>query len=289
MSQIGFLGAGAMGARMAARLTTAGHDLRVWNRSSDKIAPLVALGARQAETPRDAAADADFVIAMVRDDAASHAVWLNPATGALPAMKRGAIAIDSSTLSLNGALSLARAAASIEIDFIDAPVAGSRPQAEAGQLIYFVGGASDVAAKAEQILRIMGGTVHRAGAHGAGTAIKLAVNTLFGVQVCVVAEILSLFDAAGLDAAAAFSIVAETPVASGAAKAAGASMLAGAFTPMFPVALAEKDFGYARAAAGSIATPVTGAALEVFRQAMREGLDDENLTSVAKLVRGQLR
>lgn len=289
MARIGFLGAGAMGARMAARLMAAGHELTVWNRSPERISPLVALGALRAETPANAARDAEFVIAMVRDDEASKSVWLDEETGALAAMTRGAVAIDSSTLSLDGARAIARAARRADIDFLDAPVAGSRPQAEAGQLIYFVGGPTDVCAKSEPILRAMGAAVHHAGPHGAGAAVKLAVNTLFGVQVCAVAELLALFDAVGIDARAAFSIVSETPVASGAAKAAGASMLAGAFAPMFPVALAEKDFGYARAAAAPAAIPVTAAAHETFRQALRGGLGEQNLTSVAMLVRSAAR
>jgi 3-hydroxyisobutyrate dehydrogenase-like beta-hydroxyacid dehydrogenase len=74
MSRISFLGLGAMGSRMAARLIKAGHDVTVWNRTEDATKPLVAAGAKQAYTPREAAAGAAFVVSMVRDDEASRVV-----------------------------------------------------------------------------------------------------------------------------------------------------------------------------------------------------------------------
>ena len=98
MSKISVLGLGAMGARMAAHLIKAGHDVTVWNRTADATKPLVAAGATQAQTPREAAAGAAFVVAMVRDDDASRRVWLDPDNGALAGMAAGAVAIESSTL-----------------------------------------------------------------------------------------------------------------------------------------------------------------------------------------------
>lgn len=286
MARIGFLGTGAMGARMAARLLVAGHDLQVWNRTAARAAPLIEKGAHLASTPRAAAEGADFVIAMVRDDAASKEVWLDRRAGALAAMTRDSVAIECSTLSLQGMHDLARTASASGISLIDAPLAGSRPQAEAGQLIFFAGGVPSAVKQAESVLLAMGAAVHHAGEVGAGTAIKLAVNMLFGVQVCAVAEALALLEAAGLDPGEAFAKIAETPVVSGAAKAAASSMIAGAFAPMFPVALVEKDFGYALSAARDPKLmTVARAAYEVFRRAGREGLAQDNLTSVVKLVR----
>ncbi len=286
MARVGFLGTGAMGARMAARLISDGHDLVVWNRSPERAQPLATIGATIAQTPRAVAKEADFVISMVRDDAASKAVWLDDQSGALGAMQQGAIAIDSSTLSLAWSRDLAKRAIETGVHFLDAPVAGSRPQAEAGQLIYFVGGSTEALNRANPLLRAMGAAVHHAGENGAGAAIKLAVNTLLGVQVCAIAEVLALLDASGLDAATGCAILSETPVASAAAKGAAAAMLSGSFAPMFPVSLVEKDFCYALALAEKGDTfPMAQAACDVFRQAIREGLSEENLTSVVKLFR----
>src|ERR1700744_173325 len=83
MSNVTFLGLGAMGSRMAANLIKAGHVVTVWNRSPDAAKPLAAAGGKQAATPKAAAEGADFVISMVRDDEASRELWLAPETGAL--------------------------------------------------------------------------------------------------------------------------------------------------------------------------------------------------------------
>ena len=101
MSKIAFLGLGAMGSRMAARLLAAGHAVTVWNRSAERTAPLVEQGAQAAATPADAAAGAEVVIAMLRDDSASEAVWCDPETGAAVGMAEGALAIECSTLTVD--------------------------------------------------------------------------------------------------------------------------------------------------------------------------------------------
>src|SRR5919108_6149471 len=129
-----------MGARMAARLAQAGHPLVVWNRNRTRAEPLASLGASIADTPRDAAAGTDVVIAIVADDSASRAVWLGDA-GALAGARPGAVRIESSTLTPAWIRELATAAAEHGCDFLDAPVTGSRTQAEAGELLFLVGGA----------------------------------------------------------------------------------------------------------------------------------------------------
>ncbi len=281
MTKVAVLGLGAMGSRMAMKLIEAGHGVTVWNRTPDRAAAVVAAGAVAAATPRAAVAEADIAIAMVRDDAASRAVWLDPETGALGHMKAGAVAIESSTLSLDWVRMLARAAVAASVDFLDAPVAGSRPQAEAGQLIYFVGGKAEMLDRVRPVLALIGGTVHHAGGAGAGAALKLAVNALFAVQVAALAELIGLLRRNGADLPRAIEILGATPVASPAAKAAMAAMLAGRHAPMFPVELVEKDLGYAVAAAS--AAPVSAAARAVFEAAMGRGLGLENLTAAARL------
>lgn len=273
-----------MGARMSANLVRAGHNVTVWNRDPGKADALKKLGARFAANPRDAAGGADVVIAMVRDDPASSTVWLAPDTGALLAMASGAIAIDCSTLTMAHVKRLAATAAARGIAFLDAPVAGSRPQADAGQLIFMVGGTSDDLDRARPILGAMGGAIHYAGATGSGAAVKLAVNTLFAAQVAVLAELIGMLEKAGVDVARAVEIIAATPVASPAAKSSAASMLSGAFAPLFPVELVEKDIGYAEAAASAAgaAAPLVVATRAVLADAIRRGLGNDNLTGVVK-------
>jgi 3-hydroxyisobutyrate dehydrogenase len=284
MTKVAVLGLGAMGSRMARNLLKAGFAVTVWNRTSDVAAALVAAGARQAQTPKEAASGADFVLAMVRDDVASRKVWLDPETGALSGMGMNAVAIESSTLSPRWVRELGAAAAARKVSLLDAPVSGSRPQAEAGQLIYLVGGDQPTLDRAKPLLEAMGSAVHLVGPLGAGALVKLATNMLLGVQVTVLAELIGMLKRSGVDAARALEAVAATPVWSPVAQRLTASMLAGDFTPQFPIDLMEKDFGYAVAAAGSPeSVPTITAAREVFREAIARGLGASNMTGVVRL------
>lgn len=284
MARVSLLGVGAMGSRMGARLIDQGHPLTVWNRTPERATPLLAAGARMAGSPREAAVGAEFIVSMVRDDAASEAVWLDAQTGALSGMEPLAIAIEASTLSPRGVTQLGRAFAERSRAFLEAPVAGSRPQADAGQLIAFVGGDRAAFDRAEPVIRGWAATIHHAGPVGAGAAVKLAVNTLLGVQVATLAELLAALARSGVTAQAAVELLGSTPVCSPAARVAAASMAASAFDPMFPIELVEKDFGYALDwAATEGSPPLMTAAHSVFAEALRRGLGDRHLTAVARL------
>lgn len=274
-----------MGSRMSLMLLKAGHEVTVWNRSPKKTIPLVAAGAQDAPTPRLAVANADFAISMVRDDYASRQVWLNQDTGALLSLPRNAVVIESSTVTVVWAQELNRACIKHGADFLDAPVGGSRPQAEAGQLIYFVGGEAAVVARAEHILKAMGSAVHHAGPAGNGAAVKLVINALFGVQLAALGELVGFIQRCGLDAAKVVEILGSTPVCSGAVKVAASAMLARNFAPMFPIELVAKDFGYVLEAAhiNNVEMPIAKATQNVFDQAMLHGYGADNITGLVQL------
>lgn len=280
MTRIAFLGLGAMGARMAARLIGAGHGVTVWNRTPERAAPLVAMGAALAASPRAAASGAEVVIAMLRDDAASAAVWLDPETGAFAGMGAGSLGIEASTLTPAHVRALHQAAGGA--GFIDAPLAGSRPQAEAGQLIFMAGGAADLVARAEPVLLAMGGAVHHAGAAGAGAGAKLMVNALFAAQVAVMAELIGLARRLGLDPARAMEIIGATPVASPALKGAAAAMLARSFAPAFPISLVAKDMAMTMTTARAVSAdlPLTAATLGAYEGAVASGFGESNITGI---------
>lgn len=270
---------------MAAALLQGGYDVSVWNRTPAKAHALVKAGAAAEATPAAAVANADFAIAMVRDDAASRDVWLDPSAGALAALRAGAVAIDSSTLSPDWTRELAAQAANRKLPFLDAPVAGSRPQADARQLIYFVGGDPSDVQRAEPVLKQMGAAVHHVGPAGSGATMKLVVNALFGIQVAALAELLGLVRLSGLDPAKAIEILATTPVCSPAAKVAAGSMLTRNFAPMFPIELVDKDFGYLLSAGGRVSAelPLSRATRDVFALAVDQHRGTDNVTGVAQL------
>ncbi|WP_305074439.1 NAD(P)-dependent oxidoreductase [Propionivibrio sp.] len=284
MSNIAFLGLGAMGSRMAANLIKAGHSLTVWNRTPKAAEASLAAGAQWAASPFAAAKAADFVISMVRDDAASKSVWCDPERGAFAAMRPDAIAIESSTLSVDWIRELGKSAQARGIDLLEAPVSGSRPAAEAAQLVYLAGGEANVLASAEGVLKSMGAAIHHVGPIGSGTLVKLATNALLGIQVTALAELIGMLRRCGTDVVKAVQAIAETPVWSPVDNVIAGSMLRSDFQPQFPVELIEKDFGYALTAAGSdAAAPTLAAARAVFRQGIAHGLGGDNMTAVARL------
>lgn len=279
--KLAILGLGAMGSRMAANLAKAGHDLAVWSRSGNAVADVERCGAQLAKSPRAAAEGADIVISVVRDDEASRRIWLAEDDGALAGMASDAIGVESSTLSVNWTKELASKFAERRLAFLDAPVVGSRPQAESATLIYLVGGDTSVLERARPVLAKLGQAICHTGAIGSGAAMKLVVNGVLAIQVAALAELLAAARHLGLDYAAAVDILAKLPVTSPAANTAAAAMASGQFAPAFPVALIEKDLGYLLQAAGAM--PLTTSAREVFCRAMAHGLAGMNMTAVAQL------
>jgi 3-hydroxyisobutyrate dehydrogenase len=285
MSKVTVLGMGAMGSRMALSLLKAEHEVTVWNRNLDKTESLVKAGAKAADTPRAAVTDAEFVISMVRDDEASKQVWLDLETGALSGLPKNAVAIESSTLTVPWIKELAQHFSDRQIAFLDAPVAGTLPQAEAAQLIYFVGGDGSTLTKAQPILQTMGSTIHHAGIVGSGMTIKLAVNTLFGIQISALGELIGLMKGCGLDEAQAVEILTSTPVCSPAAKVAATGIVARNFSPLFPIELVEKDLSYAvqTAQANDENLPIAAATQHTFSKAIKQGYGADNITGIAQL------
>ena len=283
--RIAILGLGAMGSRMAKRLLQAGLTVAVYNRSSSPIDELVRAGAIDGETPRMTAQGAEIVIAMVRDDEASRAIWCDERDGAAIGLGSGAIAIESSTLTPRWVKELATRIRATGAAFLDAPVVGSRPQADAGQLIHLVGGDEKVFDRARKVFSSLGGTAHHVGPIGCGSTLKLVVNTLFGTQVAILAELLALLRCSGGDPAALAEVLSSLPVTSPAAKGALALMLKQLDAPLFPIDLVEKDFAYtlAHADTASIELPLTRAAHAQFAKAKAEGLEGLNITAMGRL------
>ena len=247
MTAVSILGLGAMGARMAARLLAAGASVVVYNRSPGPVAALVEQGARAAATPREAAGEAEIV--MVRDDDASRFVWTDPERGALLGIRPGAIAIEASTLTPTWIVQLDQQARAAEVALLDAPVLGSRPQADAGALISLVGGQAQALARARPVLEAYSGAIHHVGPIAAGARAKLAVNALFGVSVAAVAELLAVLERGGLARAAAAELLAALPVTSPAMK--GIASLIAASPPGDPELVAAVEGALGGSGGGS--------------------------------------
>jgi 3-hydroxyisobutyrate dehydrogenase len=286
MKRITFLGLGLMGAAMARRLLDHGFELTVWNRNAARAEPLVARGARLAATPAEAARGADAVIAMIADDEASRSVWLGE-SGALAAMDRGALAIDSSTLTVEWMRELGVAAESRGVGFLDAPVTGSKPQAEAGALNFLVGGEAATVERARPLFAAMGrGHVH-VGPSGGGALLKLINNFMCGVQLASLGEAVGMAQRSGLDVKLAAEVLAAGSPGSPIVKMVVERMVARDYTPNFVVSLMVKDLTYAMRtfAAEGIELADARAARDRFSDAAAAGYHDRDIAAVVEPLR----
>lgn len=286
MARIAVLGLGAMGSRMACRLVDAGHDLIVWNRTRSTAESLAAAGAAVAATPREAAQDADAVVAMLRDDAASAAVWSDSETGAFHGMRAGAIAIESSTLTPARVQDWGRTAFQHEVIPVEAPVSGSRPQAQAGQLLYFLGGRATDVARAAELLAPLGSAFPHVGELGHGAVVKLVTNTLLALQVGAWSEMLPMMARQGLDMDRAIKALSMTSSWAPVAGYLAMLMRQGDHAPQFPVALVKKDLDYVATLGTEAALPLVHALRQCFDAGLAAGLGEENMTALVKLHAG---
>lgn len=283
--KIALLGTGAMGLRLGQQLLAAGYALTVYNRTPERAQPLVERGAELASSPRAAAAVADMLISLVRDDAASQQVWLRPHTGAALGLRPGTVAMESSTLSLGWTHTLAAELGQRGVHWLDAPVVGSRPQADAGALIYLVGGTPTALAMAQPVLATLGQTIHHVGSTGAGMAMKLAVNTLFALQVAGLAEMVQLLSGAELSPEIAWATLSQLPVISPALRGVGGLMVSGHHAPQFPIALVAKDLAYAQAAAQAADHPadLVTSTHDLYYRAAVQGHGDLNISGIGQV------
>lgn len=247
--EVAVLGLGTMGSGMASNLLRAGHSVAVYNRTPAKAEVLRTAGARVAMSPADAARSAQFVIAMLADDAASRELWLGE-NGALNAAPAGATLIESSTVSPEWVSELASTASRRGLQFLDAPVTGSRAQAAGGELTFLVGGTEDAVSKATPVLQAMSKQIIHLGPVGSGAKLKLINNFLCGVQIASLAEGLTWIERSGLDRGKALEVLKSGAPGSPLLGAISARMESRNYEVNFLLRLMAKDLAYAEAEAG---------------------------------------
>ena len=202
MSQIAFIGLGNMGGPMAKNLLKSGHHITVFDLSASALEAFAKDGANIASSAIDAVRDADIVISMLPASRHVEALYLgsdSDQSGLLSHIKKGALIIDCSTIAAQTAIKVAKAAAALGLEMLDAPVSGGTAGAIAGTLTFIVGGDDAALQRAHPLLSIMGKNIFHAGASGAGQTAKICNNMLLGIQMIGTAEALALGVANGLD------------------------------------------------------------------------------------------
>ncbi len=256
---VAFIGLGIMGQSMAGHLLNAGYPLAVYNRSPDKMAALVARGARACASPAEAAAQAQVVITIVGHPHDVEQVWLGPQ--GIVAAARSALLIDMTTSSPELAQRLAREGEAIGHRVLDAPVSGGDGGAREAKLSIMVGGERAAFDEALPVLGCMGSNIRLMGAAGAGQHTKMANQLVIASTIMGVCEGLAYAQKAGLDPAAVLQAIGTGAAGSAQLNVMGPRIVKGDFAPGFFIEHFLKDLGIALAQAERSELELPGAAL----------------------------
>lgn len=269
--QIAFLGLGIMGRRMAQNLLAGYPTLRVWNRSPEPRQALADAGAQVADTPAAAVQNADVVITMLaHPEAVAEVAWGEG--GFLPHVPAGALWMDCSTVNPSFIQQAAQQAQAHGVRLIDAPVAGSKPQAEAAQLAFLVGGAEADVNQARPLMEQMGRNVLHVGPLGHGGSLKMLVNAMLAQSMVMFAEAVQLGERMGLDRTFLLDTLPQLPVAAPFLQAKAEKIKAGDYDAQFPLALMHKDLHLAALTAYEQGQPLylANLAKELYADAARD-------------------
>jgi len=279
---LGFIGLGLMGRPMAANLVKAGFAVTVWNRTASHMQPLVALGARAAASPRDAAA-ADILITIVSDPPALEQVLWGE-QGALSGLRSGSVLVDSSTVSPMLARRVAAACAERGVEFLDAPVTGGTWGAEKGELTIMVGGPAETLARVEPVFAALAKRWIHIGPNGTGQTVKLAMNLLLALEVDALVEALALSTAGGVPGERLVEVMQASMGRAPVLDVKAPLILQRNYPPSFPLRLMHKDVTLALDLAKqlNVSLPVAGAAWEAYDQVLRAAHEDLDYAAVAK-------
>ncbi len=267
-----------MGSAVAGRLLELGHEVSVWNRTADKVRPLLEAGARAARAPAALASEAEVVITLLTDGAAIAEVFHGP-QGLLSGDVKGKLFIEMSTVRPETERDLSAKVRAREAALVECPVGGSTGPAREGKLFGFVGGEDADVARARPLLEKMCRRVEHVGPVGAGASIKLAINLPLFVYWQALGEALSLAKPLGLDPERLISIFSDTSATPNALKQRAAAITGalqgkspGAVT--FDVDSIRKDLRtmLEQARALGVPMPVTEQTLDCFDAAAKDGL-----------------
>jgi 3-hydroxyisobutyrate dehydrogenase-like beta-hydroxyacid dehydrogenase len=285
VSRLAFVGAGRMGGAMVARLRAAGHDVTVYNRTAARARALAdATGATVAASARAAASNVDTVLVSLADDAALDAVYPDLVAG----LAAGTVVVETSTVAPALVRRLAGLVASRSAQLLDAPVSGSVPVVERGELTFLVGGDPAALDSVRPVLGALGTRVFHLGGSGAGATMKLAVNSIVHGLNQALAEALVLAEKAGVDRAAAYEVFAASVIGAPFVAYKRAAYERPDETPVaFSLDLVAKDLELIDALAAEVgaAMPQLAANRAAVEQALRAGLGGADMSALAMLLR----
>ena len=280
--RVGLIGLGLMGAPMGANLLKAGFPLTVWNRTAAKSQKLAAQGASVADSPRDVASQVDVLFTIVSDPPALEEVLWGK-EGALCALKKGTVLVDSSTVSPALARRMSKACADQSVDFLDAPVTGGTWGAEKGELVFMIGGKKETLDRVEPVLQAVGKRFFLLGPNGAGQTVKLAMNLILALEVQALAEGLELVTSSGVEPSKLLEVLQSSMGRAPVLDVKAPVMLKRDFTPSFPLRLMHKDIRLAMELAkeNGIELPAGAAAYQAYSAVKAAAKSDVDYAAIA--------
>lgn len=277
---VAVLGTGIMGSGMARNLARAGLETRAWNRTHERAEPLADDGIEVAGSATEAASGADAVVTMLTDAEAVREV-MGGNESALGAMSNDATWLQMSTVGIAGTAELAGLAAERGVDFVDAPMLGTKQPAEAGQLIVLASGPEAALGRCQPVFEAVGSRTVRLGQAGNGNRMKLVLNNWLLSLTVGLAETIALAERLDMDPSTFLDIIRDGPMGVPYADLKGGMMIEREFEPAFPLRLAAKDAGLVLEAGELDGTelPLTRAVERRLAEAIDLGDGDEDLAA----------
>ncbi len=281
--RVGFVGLGIMGQGMARNLLKAGYSVRVWNRTSSRMDPLIEAGATAGASPADVAANCDIVAVCVSDTPDVQEVILGE-NGILSGVQAGALVIDFSTISPQATIDIAEQLSAKGVKMLDAPVSGGSEGAANGTLSIMIGGDEDQVERARGLFEAMGNTITHVGKQGAGQTVKL-VNQILVVGNCLaMCEALIFAQAGGVDLEKCLNAVTGGAAGSWMLANRGPQIIDRDWRPGFTINLQQKDVRLIMQEADALGVPVllSGQVFSLYRTLQQAGLGEEGNHALVK-------
>lgn len=271
--KITFIGLGIMGSRMAANLLPTGAELTVYNRSTEPMQALAAQGAVAASNITDAVKDADIVFSMLSTPEVVRSLFFG-SEGALAAMKPEALWADCTTVNPSFSLEAAEEARQYGVHFADTPVAGTKPQAQNAELVFFAGGNEDDLAVLKPYLEVMGAKTITLGATGQGASFKMLVNIMLAQSMIIFSEAVLLGEKMGIDKDFLLNTLPNLAVAAPFTKSKAEMVRQDDYEVQFPLEWMQKDLHLAALTAYEHQQPLylANLAKELFAAASKQGM-----------------
>lgn len=281
MKTIGFIGLGTMGKPMAANLLNKGFPVVLYNRTKDKALELEELGAEIANSPAEAARSVTVLITMISDDHALEEVYYGN-QGIFEGVHPRLTVIDCSTVSPKLSKRIYKDLGAHAVEFLDAPVTGSKPAAIDGTLTFMVGGLKEVLDEQTDVFKALGTKIIHMGDSGSGSQTKLAHNTIAGINLAALSEGFTIAAKSGIDLNKFLEVVQSGAANSKQAELKGSKIINHEFSNQFSVKLMLKDLLLSNQLTRewTDSVPLLDAAIGRFQAAMDKGLGDQDMSAV---------